>query len=340
MSGVNRLTEKQNLNAVCFPLFPTTPFPRPHQARIPNARHARTLSHFPCLPNSPQKRLFSGVGGDKGLALLNVLLEVAKARLKELLLSRVDRTDGQNLGNTLGPELDLGAEELNALVLVQRAVDKRRLDHALLAAGRAQHAVSHPRARHRHAQRRRPRAVLGLDHLVAAKLHAVDEGRVRRQVGVRRLAEQRHDGDTRVPADHGDVLVRRVGSLDLGHEARRAHHVERGDAEQALGVVHAARLEHLGDDGDGRVDGVADDEDVGVGARLGARLGQVAHDAGVGVEQVVARHAGLAGDAGGDQDDFGVLERAGEAGGGRVVALDRGLGVDVRDVGGDAWTRD
>lgn len=59
----NRLTEK-NLNAMCFPLFPTTPFPRPHQAKSQThatlARHARTLSHFPFLPNSAQALIWPG----------------------------------------------------------------------------------------------------------------------------------------------------------------------------------------------------------------------------------------------------------------------------------------
>lgn len=51
MSGVNRLTEKQNLNAMCFPLLPTTPFPRPHQAK--SQTHA-TLARYPIfLPFPP-----------------------------------------------------------------------------------------------------------------------------------------------------------------------------------------------------------------------------------------------------------------------------------------------
>ena len=68
--------------------------------------------------------------------------------------------------------------------------------------------------------------------------------------------------------------------------------------------------------------GVGDDEDVGVGGVLGGGLGEVADDGGVGVEQVVTGHAGLAGDTSGDDDDLGVLEGGGEAGGGGIVADD------------------
>jgi hypothetical protein len=72
-----------------------------------------------------------------------------------------------------------------------------------------------------------------------------------------------------------------------------------------LGVVGASLLEDLGGDRDGRVDRVRDDEDGGLGAVVGDALGEVADDRGVGVEEVVARHAGLAGDAGRDDDNLG-----------------------------------
>ena len=55
---------------------------------------------------------------------------------------------------------------------------------------------------------------------------------------------------------------------------------------------------------------------------LGGHLNEALDDAGVDVEQVVTGHAGLAGDASGDDDDLGVLEGGGEAGGGGIVADD------------------
>jgi hypothetical protein len=60
---------------------------------------------------------------------------------------------------------------------------------------------------------------------------------------------------------------------------------------------------------------------------LGGGLGEVADDGGVGVEQVVTGHAGLAGDTSGDDDDLGALEGGGEAGGGGIVADDLRLSM-------------
>ena len=68
------------------------------------------------------------------------------------------------------------------------------------------------------------------------------------------LGEDGDDGDAGVTTDHGDLLVGRVGLLDLGDEAGGTDDVEGGDTEQTLGVVDALGLEDLGDDGDGRVD--------------------------------------------------------------------------------------
>ena len=61
---------------------------------------------------------------------------------------------------------------------------------------------------------------------------------------------------------------------------------------------------YLGGDGDGRVDGVGDDAEHGLGARLGARSDEVAHDRAVGVEEIVTGHAGLARHASGDHHNL------------------------------------
>ena len=58
-----------------------------------------------------------------------------------------------------------------------------------------------------------------------------------------------------------------------------------GDTVEALGVVHAGLLEDLGADGDGRVDRVGNDGQVGLGAVLGAGGGKVPDDGGVGLSQ-------------------------------------------------------
>ena len=72
----------------------------------------------------------------------------------------------------------------------------------------------------------------------------------------------------------------------MADEAARAHDIEGGDAEEALRVVDALALEDLGGDGDGAVDGVCDDEDVGLWASVGGGFGKVADDGGIGVEEV------------------------------------------------------
>ena len=83
---------------------------------------------------------------------------------------------------------------------------------------------------------------------------------------------------------------------------------------------------------------VGDDQDVGIGGGLGGGLGEVADDGGVGVEQVVTGHAGLAGNTGGDQDNIATLQSVSQTGRGRVIAGDGALGVDVRDISSDTYS--
>ena len=97
----------------------------------------------------------------------------------------------------------------------------------------------------------------------------------------------------------------------------------------------ALLLQHLGGDRHRRVDRVGDDVEQRARARVRARRDEVAHDPGVDLEQVVARHARLARHAGRDDDDVAPLEGVVELVGSRV-SRDGGLGVDVGEVGGDA----
>jgi hypothetical protein len=69
---------------------------------------------------------------------------------------------------------------------------------------------------------------------------------------------------------------------------------------------------------------------------FGDGLGQVADDGGVGVEEIIAGHARLAGDAGGDDDDLGAREALAQGRGRLVVADDLAFGVDVANIGRDA----
>lgn len=280
-------------------------------------------------------RLFAGVRLNEGNTLGNVLLQVSQASLDELGLVGVDLANGVDLLDTVGAELDAASEEVDALVLVERAVDEGGLNDTLLALGGADDGLGHAGTGHGHGEGGRAGTILGLDDLVTTELDAVDKLGVAAQVGVVALAEEGHNGDTRVATDDGDVLVLGVGALDLADEARGTDDIEGGDTEEALGVVDTTGLVDLGADGDGRVDGVGDDEEVGLGGGLGAGLGEVTDDGGVGVEEVVTGHAGLAGNTGGDEDDISALDGAGQAGGGSLVAGDLRLGVDVRDVSGN-----
>lgn len=70
-----------------------------------------------------------------------------------------------------------------------------------------------------------------------------------------------------------------------------------------------------------RVDGIGDDQGVGIRRVLGDRLGEVAYDRGVGVEEVVTGHSRLARDTGRDDDDLGVLEGSCEVIGGVACYL-------------------
>jgi len=81
----------------------------------------------------------------------------------------------------------------------------------------------------------------------------------------------------------GNVGILGFGALDGAQKGARPDDVQGGNTEQPLGVEHAVLLEDLGKDGDGRVDGVGDDQDHGRGSVLGGGLGQVSDDRGVGV---------------------------------------------------------
>ena len=84
-----------------------------------------------------------------------------------------------------------------------------------------------------------------------------------------------------------------------------------------------------------RTYGVGDDQDVGVGGSLSGGLGEVADNGGVGVEEVITGHTGLAGNTGGDQDDLSILKSISEASLIGVVAGDGAVGVDVAQIGSD-----
>ena len=190
------------------------------------------------------------------LTLLDVLLQITNAGLDKLLLIGVDLANLVDLLNTVGAELDLGGEEVNTLVLEERAVYECGLNDALLALGGLEERLGEAGTGHGHGEGGRASTVLGLDDLVTTELDAVHElvAGLALKVGVVGLGKERDDGDTGVTTDDGDELVGGVGLLDLGDEAGSTDNVKSGDTEETLGVVDAAGLEDLGNNGDGGVD--------------------------------------------------------------------------------------
>ena len=184
------------------------------------------------------------VGLDEVNTLLDVLLQVSQAGIEELLLVLVDLADGVDLLNTVGAELDLGGEEVDALVLVQRGVDEGGLDDTLLALGGVEERLGEAGTGHGHGEGGGAGTVLGLDDLVTTELDAVDESvaGLAGDGGVVGLREQGDDGHTGVATDDGDVLAGGVGLLDLGDEARGTDDIEGGDTEETLGVVDTRAL--------------------------------------------------------------------------------------------------
>jgi hypothetical protein len=261
-----------------------------------------------------------------------------------------------DLLDTVGAELDVGGEVLDALVLVEGRVDKGGLDDVLLALGGLEEGLGEAGTGHGHGEGGGTGTVLGLDDLVTAELDALDvllellAGEV-----VAGLGEERDDGSTGVATDDGDVLVGGVGVLDLRDEARGADDVKGGDTEEALGVVNALGLEDLGADGDGRVDlctvslsshmalpaartGLEMMRMLASGAWSAAALARsrtmealvlnksgrrsVVEQAKHSGERTVTGHAGLAGDTSGNEDDLSALEGLGQASGRGIVSAD------------------
>lgn len=166
-----------------------------------------------------------------------------------------DLAHGVDLLNTTGSELNVGREVVTALVLVERALDESWLNDTLLSLLSLEQALGETCGGHGHGESSRSSTTLGLNDLVTTELDAlyvcVTLGTLE---VVASLGEERDNGSTGVTTNNGDVLVGRVGSLDLGDEAGGTDDIECGDTEETLGVVDALVLEDLSGNGDGGVD--------------------------------------------------------------------------------------
>jgi hypothetical protein len=139
-----------------------------------------------------------------------------------------------------------------------------------------------------HTEGGRASTILGLDNLIPAKLHPSSKSLKFLLWDLDRglcLTEQRDDSLPGMSSHDRDDEVRgRDAPSDFGGECRGADDVEGGDAKEFLGVEHVLGFEDLSDDGDGRVDGVGDDEDKSLGAGGCDALGKVSYYPGVDLE--------------------------------------------------------
>lgn len=109
--------------------------------------------------------------------------------------------------------------------------------------------------------------------------------------------------------DNGNSRISRIPlTRELLRERLRAHDIQRRHAKQLLWIELASLLEYLCGDENGGIDRVGNDQDEGLRAVLDDAVDERLDDPGVDLEEVVAGHAGLAGDAGGDDDEVGASE--------------------------------
>lgn len=248
--------------------------------------------------------------------LSDVLLEIGQASVEEGLLLCGDGTDGVNLLNTVGSELDVGGEVIDALSLVEGRFNECGLDNTGLTVHCSDKSVGEEGTGVSHGKSGRSGTGLGLDNFVTTELDSVDESLVSLTGNTLcdlSLREEGDDGYARVTTDNGDLGILRVSALDLRKKSRGSNDVEGGNTEQTLLIENTSLLENLSEDGHGRVHRVRDDSDHGLGAVLSTGLGESSNDRGVGVEQVVSGHTGLSGDTSGDHDDLGTLEGVSDA---------------------------
>ena len=74
----------------------------------------------------------------------------SQASLQQTLLVGSQLANWVDLLDTVGTKLNLGGEEVNTLVFVERAVDEGRLDHGTLALSSLEQALSKSSTSHSH----------------------------------------------------------------------------------------------------------------------------------------------------------------------------------------------
>ena len=102
-------------------------------------------------------------------------------------------------------------------------------------------------------------------------------------LAIRRLGENGDNSGTTVATDDSHNSVIGGSTSDAGQEACSTDNVKGSDTEDAAGVEDTSLFEGLGNDGDGRVDGVGDNKDVSIRSNTGDSRSKVADNGGVGL---------------------------------------------------------
>ena len=102
-------------------------------------------------------------------------------------------------------------------------------------------------------------------------------------LAIRRLGENGDNSGATVTTDHSHCSVIGGSTSDRSQKASGTDNVQSGDTEDVAGVEDTSLFESLGNDGDGRVDRVGDDEDVSVWSNTGDSGSEVADNGSVGL---------------------------------------------------------
>lgn len=275
--------------------------------------------------------LYSFHIGHKILALLDGSLELPDGVRHQLLLE-----GGQLAQPKVLLDAVLAQQERRGEVLALRLLgpDKGTLHYAFLPVHGVQQGKREPSTGVGHGEGGGAGSGLGLHHLRAGLLDPAGQGG--QLIGGEldlgcALGNQRDDGLPGVTSDDGHVDASRVETFELRHERVCSDNIQARDAKHPVGVVHAMLLHDLRRDRDGGVDRVGDDTDHSLGTVARAGVDQGGHDGGVGVEEVIAGHAGFSGHAGGDHDDVAALQSSTQLVG-AYVAGDLSPRLDVAQV--------
>jgi hypothetical protein len=208
----------------------------------------------------------------KVFSLLNLTLQIGKHFLEPSLFVRSEFPKAKDLFDTIGSKF---AGRGKVLGIRQGTLDIGALNdlfssHALQDLfGKLVPSIGH-------AESGGTGSGLGLDDFVASKLGADGEGFA---VGIAGgesldLAKQGQNGNAGVSTNDGDTDILGCFSHVGSDKGVGTADIQSGDTADLFGVVDAVLLHDFGGDGDGRVDGVADNGQDGIGAKFGAAFHQ------------------------------------------------------------------